>query len=79
MEKLFLTYGKTLSIYSHRNNCGENVCGKIVACPTENMRIVLVNTHATEKLEWLSCGKRRGNTLPPKTIGGYPIIPKRRG
>lgn len=28
--KLYLTYGKTLGIYRHRNNCGENVCGKIV-------------------------------------------------
>nr|DAZ82145.1 MAG TPA: hypothetical protein [Caudoviricetes sp.] len=63
MEKLFLTYGKTLSIYSHRNNCGENVCGKIVGCHTENMRIVVVNERATESLEWSSCGKRRGNIL----------------
>lgn len=80
MEKLFLTYGKTFSIYRHRNNCGENVCGKIVACPRKNARIVVVNEHTQRKnWSWSSCGKRRGNTLPPKTIGGYPIVLKRRG
>nr|DAF70920.1 MAG TPA: hypothetical protein [Caudoviricetes sp.] len=30
MEKLYLTHGKTLSIYHHRNNCGENVTEKIL-------------------------------------------------
>lgn len=44
MEKLFLTHGKILSIYSHRNNCGENVCGKIIGCQRKNTCIVLINT-----------------------------------
>jgi hypothetical protein len=68
MEKLYLTRGKTLSIYRHRNNCGENVCGKIVGCQRKNICIVLINIHATEKLEWSSCGSRRGNIPPPKSI-----------
>lgn len=46
MEKLFLTYGKALSIYSHRNNCGENVCGKIVGCQRKNQ------TNAQPKLNF---------------------------
>lgn len=44
MEKLYLTHGKTLSIYHHRNNCGENVHGKIVDCQRKNICIVLINT-----------------------------------
>lgn len=50
MEKLYLTYGKTLGIYRHRNNCGEIVYGKIVGCPRKNICIVVVNESATEKI-----------------------------
>jgi hypothetical protein len=49
MEKLFLTHGKILSIYSHRNNCGGIVYGKIVGCLRKNICIVVVNESATEK------------------------------
>lgn len=51
MEKMYLTHGKTLSIYHHRNNCGGIVYGKIVGCPRKNICIVVVNESATEKLE----------------------------
>nr|DAP96033.1 MAG TPA: hypothetical protein [Caudoviricetes sp.] len=61
MEKLYLTHGKTLSIYHHRNNCGENVYGKIVCFQRKNICIVVVNGHATENWSWSSCGKWRGN------------------
>lgn len=50
MEKLYLTYGKTLSIYRHRNNCGGIVYGKIVGCTRKNICIVLINASATEKI-----------------------------
>ena len=50
MEKLCFTHGKTLSIYRHRNNCGGIVYGKIVGCLRKNTCILLINTHATEKI-----------------------------
>lgn len=48
---IILDTRKTLSIYHHRNNCEGNVCGKIVGCQRKNICIVVVNEHATEKLE----------------------------